>query len=230
MHAKNLFVSFTDFSLTVRGQLLISWSLFAAVVAVMYALPKEWGVLFAKGWLFTLALGVLGMFWVYRTVVQHLESETRRAWLINTPVAVLLAVLVCLPMVSHAADCAQAKSFNDPCFAAGYQPGKPALTTPANVGKKFGKTDLKVIGKSVDGKYDVYNIENPGIDSYVAGNTMFRDRDIVKYLPEVDKADVGKTVTCNSDDDGLVCRDKKKQIVGLAPGATQFFKAPAKKH
>lgn len=153
----------------------------------------------------------------------------------RTIVGVLVAfavVVLCLPLASHAADCAHAKSFSDPCFAAGYQPGHPALTTPqppaANLGKKIKGTDLMVVGKTDDGKYNVYNIEHPSPDSYFAGNTAFRDNDIWKYLPEVSKADA-VNYRC-TDDLGLVCVDKRGRVVGLQPGTIAFMHPTKKKH
>lgn len=122
------------------------------------------------------------------------------------------------PTISHAGDCAKAASFSDPCFMKGQEAAaqdfrkKPA----AKPGRLATNNAIPHLGKTIDGKYDIYGFDEVNEDYYRVGNTLYRDRDVGKYVKAVHKDDIGKTVFCPRNL-GVLCKDRVGHIVGRNP-------------
>lgn len=82
---------------------------------------------------------------------------------------------------------------------------------------------IKVIGKTADGKYPVYNLEGELSDTdWKAGGRIYTSGDLMKKLVFLDQADAfgpNHQYECE-----FVCVDKQKRIVGLNPNFKKLLK------
>lgn len=125
----------------------------------------------------------------------------------------LLTALVLLsPLLAHAAKADPNCTLATPCGLAKYGGAARVVDQPTAGHKQVFKS-IYIIGKTADGKYNVYNITGPLDDiSYEVNNIQYSGGDLIRLLPAVDKADVGKTVQCET-----ICKNAAGQVVGVNP-------------
>lgn len=83
---------------------------------------------------------------------------------------------------------------------------------------------IKIIGKSMDGKYPIYDLYGELEDmKWRSAGKLYKSDYLFDHLVFIDQADVGKPYSC-----GIICKDGFQNVVGLNP-AYKFLARPAKK-
>lgn len=138
---------------------------------------------------------------------EYFRIDRKLAFKMVAACASFAAVLLLTPSYSYA------ESLNDMLArqaAAGQQQGRTLEQGPG--WHRVYKT-IYTVGKTADGKYNVYNVTGDLDDfNFKAGNAMYSERDVIKYLNAVDAKDVGKTVKCYT-----ICKNAAGQVVGVNP-------------
>jgi hypothetical protein len=94
-------------------------------------------------------------------------------------------------------------------------PAKEPAALPAPSLGSAGAKKINIIGKTGDGKYNVYDLDVPAEGVYMKGDTKYSENEVLDSLAGVDKADVDAKLDC---DFGVVCKTKTGQVVGVLPG------------
>jgi len=90
------------------------------------------------------------------------------------------------------------------------------LTSTAAQPTAVGKSKIMIVGKTADGKYNVYNLHangDPTLGPWSVGNTLYTENDLIKLLEPVADKDNGHGYECE-----VVCVDKAHHVVGVLEG------------
>jgi hypothetical protein len=75
-------------------------------------------------------------------------------------------------------------------------------------------TQIKILGKDVNGKYPVYDLDGDLTDvNYFSGNYVFRSGELLDRVGFIEKGDVNR----NGYECEFICKDKTGNVVGINP-------------
>jgi hypothetical protein len=178
------------------------WSMYLFILLVLIAgnawMPKTAALVWSWLWIVGSAVGIIGMIALHKWLRQYVSA--RYMWISHF--VQVAAIVLCLPTVTLAQP-VNCKSLADNCGA----------LTSAHVIQQP-SSGIRVIGKTADGKYNVYDLQVPAEGQYLKGNTKYSENQVLDALAAVDKADVDTKLNC---DFGVVCKTRAGQVVGVVP-------------
>lgn len=201
--------TFADFIWSTRGSFMASGLGMAAAYALMELLPAQLRQFYAQSMMGIVLVGAM----LLAVLSRRLVPQVSRKVLFLGALQLLVFILVVAPSLpAHAGKLDPKCTLATPCglAASGAQANVVAAPT---AGYKQVYKSIYNIGKTADGKYNVYNIQGDLSEpNWTVGNYVYSEADMLRFLPAVDKADVGKTVQCET-----LCKNAAGQVIGVNP-------------